>query len=159
MLDRLNYHLPTGEYNMPVFTLKSYDQQQSAKEETANQQNSEQERQDKQEAMKTVVIQANDSVAKIVATALYEKLGNDEETKVEEGAETGNPDVRVVSTEDINLRPVDTWRTVKNTPNVVIVNEGFKTDKEEWFLSALGNAGTTVHYSVESYLRTLNFKG
>lgn len=144
---------------MPVFTLKSYDQQQSAKEETANQQDSEQERQDKQEKMKTVVIQANDSVAKIVATALYEKLGNNEGTEVEEGVDTKEPDVNIVSTEDINLCPVDTWRMVKNTPNVVIVNEGFKTDKEEWFLSALGNAGTKVHYSVESYLRTLNVKG
>lgn len=144
---------------MPVFTLKSYDQQQSAKEETAKQQDSEQERQDKQEKMKTVLIQANDSVAKIVATALYEKLGNNEGTEVEEGGDTKEPDVNIVSTEDINLRPVDTWRMVKNTPNVVIVNEGFKTDKEEWFLSALGNAGTKVHYSVESYLRTLNVKG
>ena len=144
---------------MPVFTLKSYEQQQSAKEEAKGQQDSEQERQDKQEAMKTVVIQANDSVAKIVATALYEKLGNNEGTQVEEGTDTKQADVQVVSTEDINLCPVDTWRMVKNTPNVVIVNEGFKTDKEEWFLSALGNAGATIHYSVESYLRTLNFKG
>ena len=144
---------------MPVFTLKSYEQQQSAKEEAKEQQDTEQERQDKQEAIKTVVIQANDSVAKIVATALYKKLSTSEAGEVEESSDARQVDAKVVSTEDINLNPVDTWHMVKNTPNVVIVNEGFKTDKEEWFLSALDNAGTTVHYSVESYLRTLNFKG
>lgn len=144
---------------MPVFTLKSYEQQQSSKEEAKAQQESDQEQQDKQDHMKTVVIQANDSVAKIVAIALYQKLGNNEAAEAEEDSDVKEVDVRVVSTEDINLFPVDTWRMVKNTPNVVIVNEGFKTDKEEWFLSALGNTGTTVHFSVESYLRTLNFKG
>lgn len=144
---------------MPVFTLKSYEQDRDAKVESQKQEDSTQNIKDKQEQLKTVIIQANDSVAKIVATALYEKLGNDSDPEQkQEETESSQADAKVISTEDINRSPVDTWRMVKNTPNVVIVNNGFKTDKEEWFLTTLANAGTKVHYSVESYLKTLHLK-
>lgn len=137
---------------MPVFTLKNYDDHSQIKEQ---QENAEQQSQEQKQKEQEVIIQANDSVATVVATALYKKLGNVQESPQEEK----KADTQVISTEDINLNPVDTLRLVKNKPNVVIIsNGGFKTPKEEWFLSTLQNSSSKVYYSLESYLKTLEQK-
>lgn len=133
---------------MPVFTLKNYE----ASKDTAVSDSDAQVRQEAQDLKEQVVtIQANDSVAKIVAAALYKTLPN-----VDEGDTQASVDTQVISTEDINRSPADTWELVKNTRNIVIVNEGFSTQKEEWFLSNLECSKANVFYSVESYLRSLN---
>lgn len=136
---------------MPVFTLKSYDEKTPV---TTDDPNTPAEEKPEPQNERTVVIQANDSVSKLVAAALYRTMSRvSEDSKAEKPA-----DARVISTEDINAAPARTWATVRGIPNVVIVSEGFHTAKEEWFLSSLECAGVKVHYSVEGYLRTLGVK-
>lgn len=137
---------------MPVFTLKNYEESLDSKAAADDLQTSEQE-QEQEKKEQFVTIQANDSVAKIVANALYKAIPN-----VAESDRTDSVDTQVVSTEDINRSPVDTWNLVKNTDNVVIINKGFSTAKEEWFLNSLEKSNSKVFYSIESYLKSLEKK-
>lgn len=140
---------------MPVFTLTKYDEPIKptvAQADSETQDKSE----EQQEIEQQVTIHANDTVSKIVADALYKTLSKTE--KVEQANDKNQVDTEVVSTEDINHSPADVWLAVKKAKNVVIVNEGFKTAKEEWFLSTLEAQGKTVFYSMESYLASLNLK-
>lgn len=134
---------------MAVFTLKKYEEAPKATVggPVAEPLASEQEEQKKDQI---VTIRANDSVSGIVATALYSTMSN-----VDEEEEDSEVDAQVISTEDINNSPTDTWNQVKNIRSVVIVNEGFKTKKEEWFLASLESANVKVFYSIESYLRSI----
>lgn len=133
---------------MPVFTLKKYEEAPAASDPKSAQSAATEPTENLKE--ETVTIHANASVSQIVANALYKSLSNVSE---EEGGSAA--DTQVISTEDINASPVDTWNLVKNTRTVVIVNQGFSTAKEEWFLDNLETSGAKVFYSIESYLRTL----
>lgn len=140
---------------MPVFTLKKYD---APTEKTVSEDHEAKEAVDKEndELNRAVSIHASDTVSKIVADALYKTLSRVEESN--DKKETEPADAQVISTEDINLAPADVWNSVKKSNTIVIVNEGFRTAKEEWFLSTLEEQGKKVFYSVESYLTSLQLK-
>lgn len=98
----------------------------------------------------TIDIKASDTVAKIVATALYKAFPNGVDIQEQEDKPT---DTNVISKEDINTNPVLCIQNLKKGSNVVIVCESFSTQKEEWFLSTLGNKGVNVFYSIESFIK------
>ena len=131
---------------MTVFTLKKYQDPQTQPVEQTQQESQDQ----KKEQGQFIVIQANNSVSQMVASALYKAMPNVKEDEVDPNQEV---DTHVISTEDINAAPVDTWNKVKNTKEVVIVNRGFSTRAEEWFLGSLEQRGIKTFYSMESYLR------
>ena len=86
-----------------------------------------------------------------MAVALYKALPNN--ITIEEQEEAPSSNTNVVSTEDINSNPAECLGKLRNGSTVMIVNEGFKTDKEEWFLSSLGNKNINVFYSMESFIK------
>lgn len=98
-----------------------------------------------------IEIQASDTISKIVAVALYKALPNN--ITIEEQEEAPSSNTNVVSTEDINSNPAECLGKLRNGSTVMIVNEGFKTDKEEWFLSSLSNKNINVFYSMESFIK------
>ena len=136
---------------MAVFTLKKYEEVPKAGvgEPVVDPLTSEP-KEEENKKNQIVTIRANDSVSSIVATALYNTMSN-----VDEDEGDSEIDAQVISTEDINSSPTDTWNQVKNIKNIIIVNEGFKTKKEEWFLASLESANVKVFYSIESYLRSI----
>ncbi|QXN70488.1 hypothetical protein AGENTSMITH_84 [Bacillus phage vB_BspM_AgentSmith] len=107
-----------------------------------------------------VTINVDASVAEIVAKTLLEVLGNRatiqqlaDKNKEEQG---NNPQARVVTTESINNDPIATLRSVSPNDILLISNEGFHTEKEEWFLTNVTNKTPTVFYSVESFVKHIS---
>jgi hypothetical protein len=139
---------------MPVFNLTKYDDAVKQSEDQAAARDQTKDDQVELHEQK-ISIHASDTVSKIVADALYKTL-----TKVEPVEQTDEeaPNTEVVSTEDINRSPADVWIAVKKAQTVVIVTEGFRTQREEWFLSVLQEQGKTVFYSMESYLASMKLK-
>lgn len=107
-----------------------------------------------------VTIQVDSSVAEIVAKTLLEVLGNRAtiqqlaDKKEEEQGTTQQ--ARVITTESINNDPIATLRSVSPNDILLISNEGFHTEKEEWFLTNITNKTPTVFYSVESFVKHLS---
>lgn len=107
-----------------------------------------------------VTIQVDSSVAEIVAKTLLEVLGNRAtiqqlaDKKEEEQGTTQQ--ARVITTESINSDPIATLRSVSPNDILFISNEGFHTEKEEWFLTNITNKTPTVFYSVESFVKHLS---
>lgn len=139
------------EFLMTTFVLKKYEEQKPVEGATetgvANP--------PKETEETTIEIQASDTIAKIVATALYKALPNN--VQVEEKEDTTST-TNVVSTEDINSNPSGCLKKLPNGSTVMIVNEGFRTEKEEWFLSSLGNKNVNVFYSLESFIKHVKTK-
>lgn len=100
-----------------------------------------------------IEITATDTIAKIVAMALYKALPNNIEIEEVEDKTSTDTAAAVISTEDINKSPVDCLKSVKNGSSLLIMNEGFSTEKEEWFLSSMGPKHVQVFYSVESFVK------
>lgn len=143
---------------MAVFTLKKYETPPETRIIQSGDTNpNTQESQDNQKKIIEMQIQASDSVSIIVARALYKAIPNLQENP--ESKEDGKePDTQVISTEDINNHPVETLNLVRGKSSVVIINNGFRTPKEEWFLTSLESLKTKVYYSVESFLKQNNFQ-
>ena len=100
-----------------------------------------------------IEIKATDTIAKIVATALYKALPNNVLIEEAPDAPKSEADTAAISTEDINRSPADCLKQVKNGSSLLIMNEGFKTEKEEWFLSSMGPKRVNVFYSLESFVQ------
>lgn len=131
---------------MTTFVLKKYEEQNPTENNTEGGVEPTTTKPEEQ----TIEIQVSDTIAKIVAVALYKALPNN--VQMEEREETPS-NTNVVSTEDINNNPADCLKKLKNGSTVMIVNEGFKTEKEEWFLSSLGNKNINAFYSMESFIK------
>lgn len=137
---------------MTTFVLKKYEEQKPL-EGAVTGDETKTEPAAKEEAV--IEIQASDTIAKIVATALYKALPNNISIEEKEEAESTT---NVVSTEDINSNPVDCLKKLPNGSTVMIMNEGFRTEKEEWFLSSLGNKNVNAFYSMESFIKHIKAK-
>lgn len=107
-----------------------------------------------------VTIQVDSSVAEIVAKTLLEVLGNratiQQLTDKKEEEQGTTQQARVITTESINSDPIATLRSVSPNDILLISNEGFHTEKEEWFLTNITNKTPTVFYSVESFVKHLS---
>lgn len=142
---------------MPTFVLKKYepteqDQGQGSANTTVQQTN------EAEEKSPTIQITMSDSISKIVAQALYKAMPNiditeralDEEQAEKDGKETPT---KVVSAEEINKSPVDALESLGNSKCVLILNNGFKTAQEEWFLTTLKNRDIKTFYTVGSFVK------
>lgn len=143
---------------MTTFLIKKYepkvhDTNQSPPVDTPAEQSKEQ----------VVQISTSDSIAKIVAQALYKALPNveiieqqtQEQQEDKQGQDPGaqSAETNVVSTEQINQDPVKALEQVQHASNVLVLNEGFKTAKEEWFLQSLENRKVRTFYTVGSFVK------
>ncbi len=103
-----------------------------------------------------LVITVTGTIAEIVANALNKVLSN--KVEVIENEDPALSDIKAVSTEDINNNPIDTFNSIKNNDVVFIYNSGFKTAKEEWFLTNLPNKNSNVFYTIESFISYIKVK-
>lgn len=108
-----------------------------------------------------ITINVDSSVAEIVAKTLLEILGTRAtikqlEDKEKEEHPTNNQQARVITTESINNDPLSALRSVSPNDILLISNEGFHTEKEEWFLTNITNKTPTVFYSVESFVKHIS---
>lgn len=151
---------------MPVFTLKKYEEKiersvppsldsRGKRVDTKNAEEGEEE--------VTIQVDVSDTISGIVAKALLKAMPNlalNEETpKGPTPDSKDKPETSIISTEDINASPVDTLSRVRGSSSVVVVNKGFTTPQEEWFLTSLVTLGTKVYYSVESYVNATRLVG
>lgn len=136
---------------MPVFTLTKYnaDKEPVEQPETQAQDGSP----ESKEAEEFITVSASEPIAKVVAQALHKRMQN---VKEHDGTDA---DTAVITTEEINLNPVHSYNRANKAKQVVILNKGFKTKKEEWLLSALQAQAKPVFYSIESFLDSLVGKG
>ncbi|WP_396190551.1 hypothetical protein [Flavobacterium sp.] len=131
---------------MTTFVLKKYEEKKPEENKTSSSAPSA-DSEKKEEAV--LEIKATDSIAEIVAQALYKAMP---QNVVIEQKPDGSSDNSVISAEDINTNPGGTIRNVKNGSCLLIIAEMFKTQKEEWFLSTLVNKNVRAFYSVESFM-------
>lgn len=133
---------------MPTFVLKKYQETKPTNEvpddrteETAQE----------EEPEKEMLVEVSGSVSEIVAVALNKVFANKGVT-VEETEDSGTVDAEAISTEDIENDPVSALRHAKAGSSVLIITEGFKTRKEEFFLENMKNYQGKVFYTVESFV-------
>ena len=99
----------------------------------------------------TIKVGATDSIGKVVAQALYKAMPNLEISRSEDEED---PQTKAVSTEQINECPATALQSLgKNTQCVLIINNGFKTSEEEWFLQTLETRQIRPFYTVNSFVR------
>lgn len=132
---------------MTTFVLKKYEEQKPLEGSVTGNETKPEETKKVEEA--TIEIQASDTISRIVAAALYKALPNN--VSIEEQEDKAS-DTNVVSTEDINSNPVNCISRIKNGSTLMIVGGGFSTQKDEWFLSTLGNKNVNVFYTMESFI-------
>ena len=138
---------------MPTFVLSKYKPQETPS--TPVKPESKQEVRSKK--LDKILLKVDGSISEIVAKSLYELLGNT--VKVEEvdvgnvKAEEGAGQAKAITTESINRDPASVFESVPKGCILYISNEGFKTDKEEWFLSNIRNKTDKVFYTVKSLAR------
>ena len=140
---------------MPTFVLKKYRETQAEPEsgkEPAEQNNEEQLA--GKEVDKEMTVEVSGSVSEIVANALNKVFANKGVT-VEETETSDKTDAEAISTEDIENDPVRALRSAKAGKSVLVVTEGFKTKKEEYFLTNMEDYSGKVFYSVEGFVEHL----
>lgn len=141
---------------MPVFTLKKYETPEKSSVTQPVSDSPQQQADNASQELVEVQIEASDTVAGIVARALYKAIPNQPE--LEAIRQDNKAATQVLSTEDINSNPVGALDMVRGKANVVIINTGFKTPQEEWFLTSMESLGVNLYYSVESFLKSNNLK-
>ena len=144
---------------MPSFLLKKYEPKEDHKTQEsmdATQDPQTEHSKEQQEQAEEIEVMASDSVAKIVAQALYKAMPNVEIIRKEEAErehksqQTG----AAVSVEEINSDPVQALKSVGASKFVVVLAEnGFHTAKEEWFLQTLENKGVKTFYTAASFVK------
>lgn len=140
---------------MPTFVLKKYEPTETKTEQVEGESGGSdgQPATDSQKQEAFIEINATDSIGKIIVQALHKALPNVDITERNAGEKAEQDDTKVISTEDINKNPVDTLQLVRSSKHVLIMGEGFKTQKDEWFLQSLENLGIEVFYTVGSFSR------
>lgn len=144
---------------MPTFILKKYEEPQNTNPEKSDSPEGGSNSKEVEKESETIQIHASDSISKIVAQALHKALPNVDIVEQEKAdSQPTDSAVQVVSTEEINLDPVKTLARIKANQKVLILNGGFKTAKEEWFLQTLENRKIKAFYSVVSLARHVETK-
>lgn len=138
---------------MTTFVLKKYEEPQ----DSPNGQIQEKTEAESKPTKDQITIEIKGSIAEIVADALYKLMPqiNDEEQPQPNGEPVN---VTALSTEDINTDPVSAFSQVGKDDVVFIQNNGFHTQKEEWFLLNLPNKTNNVFFSVESLIKHFQAK-
>lgn len=140
---------------MPTFILKKYENnKQDAPNGSETKANTDEIESNKEEN-KDLIITISGTIAEIVCKALNKTLDN--KIIIEQTEKYSSPEATAVSTEDINKDPISTFNDIQKDSVIFIHNRGFKTTKEEWFLTNISNKSSSVHYSVEgfvSYVKT-----
>lgn len=131
---------------MPTFVLKKY------QEKTPEQEAAPVEKQPEKEVEKTIEISVSDSISKIVAIALYRAFPNNVE--IEEKIDNTKT-VQAISTEDINGDPTIVNKVQNNGRLFIMAENGFTTQKEDWFLSTLDNKNVKTFFSMESFINSV----
>jgi len=134
---------------MTTFVLKKYenkekeDKPEEEKEEVNNN--------------KELLITIKGTISEIVSNALNKVLKKSN-IIIEEDPEDKPTDNIIVTTEDINIDPIEVFKNIPKGSTLYIQNNGFKTAKEEWFLTNLKNKEVDVCYTLESFIRKLEDK-
>ena len=146
---------------MPTFILKKYNPPEP-KPETESVSETRTESEDR-EPDQTLRINTSTSIAEVIATALYKTLPNT--VKVEElAADKEAPpadEVNVISTEDINSHPVDTYRQVSGKQTIAVISQEcrtFSTEAEHWFLNNIMAQKPTMLYTLPGLISHVSQK-
>lgn len=138
---------------MPTFLLRKYNQEDSA---VNNAKNNEAEKNKDENASDELTITVTGSVSEIVANALNKVFANKAEVKKID--EEKDSSIKVISTENINNSPLDTFNFIHKNNVVLILNKGFRTRAEEWFLTNIENKTNNVYYTLESFIKFIKNK-
>lgn len=146
---------------MPTFVLKKYAQEPTITEQASvgqTNQSANQQAEKVEKESEIIEINASDSISKIVAQALYKAMPNIKIVQKEEASDKADDKVddsvaKVVSTEEINHSPADALQSLGKSKCVLILNNGFKTAQEEWFLQTLENRGVKAFFTVKSFVQ------
>lgn len=146
---------------MPTFVLKKYETVDDNKTQASGDQTNQaatKEGEKVEEKAQMIEISASDSISKIVAQALYKAMPNIDITERQMDEEQAEGEDKpaatsVVSAEEINQSPVDALASLGTSKCVLILNNGFKTAQEEWFLNTLQNRGVKTFYTVNSFVK------
>lgn len=130
---------------MPTFVLKKYDDPKEAKVDEEQKK----EKDEKEELTITVL----GTISEIVANALNKALKNTNVEIEEVEKNEDNSNIKIVSTEDINNDPISAFKFIKDNDVVFIDNRGFKTAKEDWYLTNIPNKTTKVFFTVEGFIK------
>ncbi len=139
---------------MTTFVLKKYDEQQEKPTEPV--QSSPEQPDPKKDDRDLYVVDGDKTISEIIAKALYKALGtgvNLQETDQVPVGDSQTHVIKTVSTEQINHDPVGTLKSIKKGDVVYIQNRGFKTAKEDWFLSSMEAMNHTVLLTEDSVVR------
>lgn len=141
---------------MPTFLLKKYNQENDVNKENKTDDESSKKNED-ENAPEELTITVTGTVSEIVANALNKAFQNKLQiSEVEEEKE--DTQVKAISTENINISPIDTFNSIHKDDIVFIHNRGFKTSTEEWFLTNIENKTKNVFYTIESFIKFVKIK-
>ena len=131
---------------MATFVLKKYEPK---KEDDTIEEKTKETKEDNN-TLDKIKITADTSISEIISELLYKKLSN---VKIEVEKEDKNEStIKAVSTENINSDPIKTFNSINNNDTIFIINKGFRTSKEEWFLTNLENKTSNIIYTEESFI-------
>lgn len=108
----------------------------------------------KEDGVSKILLKVDGSISEMVARALSELLANKvdvtplDDTEID--ASVNVKEGKALTTESINEDPLRVFESIPKDAIVYIANEGFKTQKEEWFLSNITNKTDKVFYSIKS---------
>lgn len=106
-------------------------------------------------ALDKIKITVDTSISEIISELLYKKLSN---VNIEVEEDKSESTIKAVSTENINSDPIKTFNSINNNDTIFIINKGFRTSKEEWFLTNLENKTSNIIYTEESFIRFIKSK-
>jgi len=130
---------------MTTFVLKKYEEKKDLENKSQPTENK------SEKAPEHLMITVTGSISEIVANALNKVLGKD--VDIQEQDKDTESNIKAISTENINNAPLETFNSIQKDDVVFIYNNGFKTQKEEWFLTNIGNKTENVFYTLESFIR------
>lgn len=137
---------------MTTFVLKKYEPK---KEDDTIEEKTKETKEDNN-TLDKIKITVDTSISEIISELLYKKLPN---VKIEVEKEDKNEStIKAVSTENINSDPIKTFNSINNNDTIFIINKGFRTSKEEWFLTNLENKTSNIIYTEESFIRFIKSK-
>lgn len=142
---------------MPTFILKKYsDKLPENKPQVDDVKETVEKEETKPDVIGTLKLTASTSIAEMIAIALNKTLKTTELVEVSDDdiAESGNSINsmgQVISTEVINSDPVGALKSIQPGVPLCIINNGFKTKEEEFFLTNVENKTDKVFYTVESF--------
>jgi len=141
---------------MTTFILKKYEPKKE--ENIISNIDEEEKKKENDDILEEIKITSDSSISGIISKLLYKKLPNNIEIKVGEEKNSEENSIKAISTENINKNPLKTFNSINKNDTVFILNKGFKTSCEEWFLTNIENKTSNIIYTEEKFISYIKEK-